>query len=131
MKKIFFSAAVFSVIIAACTKDNFEKDHPKVIVIKPPTAITDTCKDSIYYDPQIKRIISNSCAIAAGCHTSSDAFDLTTFAKAKAKATLIKQKVVVEGSMPYNLSFVPVPITDQCVLDKIKAWVDAGTPEKK
>jgi cytochrome c5 len=124
MKKLFTLSVIAAIVIAACTKDNYEKDNPKQVTPTPtpsptPTAI-DTCKDSIKYSVQIKRIMKNSCV--DGCHNGVDqGSNFQDYATVAADtAQIVSRMNDASNPMP------PSGLVDQCKRDQVKAWVKAG-----
>jgi hypothetical protein len=132
MRNLILSTAVFTIILSACTKNNFEKEHPPVVTQPPianptPTPTSrDTCNDSIRYNPDIKRILNSNCA-TPGCHVQgAQDPDLSTYSLAKIKAERIKIRVCDDKDMP-----TAGPLTSACDLDKIKSWVAQGALENR
>jgi len=130
MRNLILSAAVFTIILSACTKNNFEKDQPSVVtpppIANPTPTPRDTCNDSIRYNPDIKRILSSNCA-TQGCHVQgAQEPDLSTYALAKVKANRIKIRACDDKDMPTS-----GPLTSACDLDKIKSWVAQGALENR
>jgi PBP1b-binding outer membrane lipoprotein LpoB len=125
MKKLFSISILAAIVIAACTKENYENDHPKVKVIPPPTnpntpAAIDTCKDSVKYSVHIKRIMKNDCAIS-GCHDGISKSNFNDY------NTVLGDTAGIIDRM--NNSSNPMPPTgllDACKIGKVKAWVKAG-----
>ena len=134
MRKLLFSATVFAVILAACTKDNYEKDHPPVVTPTPapnpnPTQThRDTCNDSIRYNPDVKRILNVNCAsVGSGCHEpNNQSPDLSNFTDAHANAERIKVRTCDLKTMPTS-----GPLTSDCDLNKLKAWFAQGALENR
>lgn len=134
MSKLLISATVFTIILAACTKNNFEKDHPQVILPTPapnpnptpnptPTAI-DTCKDSIKFSLQIKRLMTSKCA-TIGCHDGNAQSNFNDYATLSVDTSSVISRIDDIGNpMPP----VGSPVLTACDKSKLKAWVKAGAP---
>jgi uncharacterized membrane protein len=69
----------------------------------------------------IRPVIARRCSV---CHGFSGGVYLDTDAKIRFNAARIKQKVVIEKSMPFN-NFTEITQEER---DMIGRWIDAGTP---
>lgn len=125
MKKLFSISILAAIVIAACTKENYENDHPKVKVIPPPTnpntpAAIDTCKDSVKYSVHIKRIMNNNCA-KSGCHDGIAQSNFSDYSTILADtANIVSRMNDASNPMP------PTGLLDVCKISQVKAWVKAG-----
>lgn len=84
--------------------------------------------DNITFSATVKPVIDNSCR---GCHSGaapSGGISLTDYNGIKAIATNGK----LYGAMSHQPGYVAMPFggarLSQCTIDKIKAWIDAGSP---
>ena len=93
----------------------------------------DVCDTSdITYTNTISSIMNTSCALS-GCHVDGNEmvafFSLEGYAKAKGAADFGR----IVGAVSHDMGFSPMPKgsekLDQCTIDQITAWVDAGAPE--
>jgi len=132
MRKLIFSATVLAIILSACTKNNFEKEHPSVVtqppIANPTPTPRDTCNDSIRYNPDVKRILNVNCAsVGSGCHEpNNQSPDLSNFTDAHANAERIKVRTCDLKTMPTS-----GPLTSDCDLNKLKAWFAQGALENR
>ena len=113
-----------SLITWACASDNLEdltKADPN----------PNTCDTSnVTFSGTIAPLITNNCAIP-NCHSGdfpADGYDFTTYEGIK---------IVVDKSLLYEVishaaGFPAMPDgkaqLEQCDIDKVKAWIDAGAP---
>lgn len=93
---------------------------------------TNTCDTTIVtYTDDIASILNNSCT-AAGCHNSgSNVGSLANFEDAVFFASFGR----IGGAINHDTGFEPMPYPtgaaklSDCNIDKIEAWIAAGTPE--
>ncbi|EMR02661.1 hypothetical protein [Cesiribacter andamanensis] len=81
--------------------------------------------EAITYTANIRQLITTNCALS-GCHVAGTGrANLTTYAGVKQVADngLIRQKVIVEKSMP------PSGPLSACEISQLDAWLRAGAPE--
>jgi hypothetical protein len=92
-----------------------------------------TCDTSdITYTNSVAAVLNNSCAVS-GCHINGNEantwFSLEGYANSKAAADFGR----IEGAISHKADFSPMPKgsdkLDQCEIDKIIAWIEAGAPE--
>lgn len=79
---------------------------------------------SAKFSTDVSVIIKNKCA-TSGCHDASGSAGgsvLVTFAQVSAAAARIKQRAVVDKTMP---SSGPLSVSEVSIL---KCWIDSGTP---
>lgn len=107
------------ILLSACYKNSLEELSNS----------TDCDVSNISYSKDIKPILNISCNIS-GCHNtnSTQTFSLEKFdeVKAEAESGLLLKSINHEAGvspMPKNVS----KLTD-CHINKITAWVNAGTP---
>jgi uncharacterized membrane protein len=76
------------------------------------------------FDANVQAILNSKCAIS-GCHdaTASGGTILLTFSNAKLKADRIKQRAVVEKTMPPSGG---ITINE---INTLKCWIANGTPQ--
>ena len=93
----------------------------------------DVCKtEDITYTNTIASIFNSSCALS-GCHVTGNEmnafFSLQGYDNAKAVANFGR----IVGAVSHDAGFTPMPAggdkLDQCSIDQISAWVDAGAPQ--
>lgn len=93
----------------------------------------DECDTSdVTYTNSIASIFNASCALS-GCHVDGNEanafFSLEGYANSKAVADFGR----IVGAVSHQTDFSPMPKDqdklDQCNIDKITAWVNAGAPE--
>ena len=125
MKKLFSISILAAIVIAACTKENYENDHPKVKVIPPPSnpntpAAIDTCKDSVKYSVHIKRIMKNDCSIS-GCHDGISKSNFNDY-----NTVLVDTASIIDRMSNSSNPMPPTGLLDDCKISKVKAWVKAG-----
>ena len=93
----------------------------------------ETCETTdITYTNTVAAIFNNSCAVS-GCHVNGNEafafFSLEGYANSKAVADFGR----IVGAISHSAGFSPMPRggaqLDQCSIDKIAAWVNAGAPE--
>lgn len=114
--KILSFLLVLGFVLSACNNDDDD--------------ICDTT--DITYTNTVASIFNASCA-SAGCHVDGNEmnalFSLEGYEKSKAVADFGR----IVGSISHEMDFTPMPFgadkLDQCSIDKIAAWVDAGAPE--
>jgi cytochrome c5 len=116
MKKLISMSVMSAIVIAACTKDNYEKDHPKVVI---KTAAIDTCTDSIKYSVQIKRIMKNNCA-TSGCHDGVSQSNFNDYSTVASDTSIVSRMNDASNPMPQS------GLLDECTRNQVKAWVKAG-----
>jgi hypothetical protein len=114
--KVPTSVLLFGLLLFACSKDD-----------------DDVCDTSdITYTNTIASILDNTCALS-GCHVNGNEptafFSFEGYANAKGAADFGR----IVGAISHDVGFSPMPKgfnkLDQCTIDKITAWVDAGAPE--
>jgi hypothetical protein len=124
MKKLFiFGSAIF--VLTSCQQNKEKQD-----------ATTDICSTAnTTYSGTISAIINaNGCL---SCHSGSSpiaGFTLQTYDQVKAKATQTRGGTsVLYGALAHMAGFTPMPqglpALSSCDLAKVKAWIDAGTPQ--
>jgi len=93
----------------------------------------DDCETSgITYTNTIAAVFDNSCAVS-GCHVAGNEavafFSLEDYANSKGAADFGR----IVGAISHQEDFSAMPPSggqlDQCIIDQITAWVDAGAPE--
>ncbi len=93
----------------------------------------ETCETTdITYTNTVSAIFDSSCALA-GCHVAGNEmiafFSLEDYENAKIAADFGR----IVGAISHEEGFSVMPPSgvklDQCNIDKIAAWVDAGAPE--
>ncbi len=108
---------LLSLAVASCSKDDDD----------------DMCVTTdITYTNTIAAIFNSTCAVA-GCHVAGNegvtGFNLEGYASAKAAADFGR----IVGAISHSAGFSAMPkngtMLDQCTIDQISAWVDAGAPE--
>lgn len=86
----------------------------------------------VTYTNSVASIFNASCAVS-GCHVDGNEmnawFSLEGYANAKGAADFGR----IVGAITHTVDFSPMPkngdMLDQCSIDKITAWVNAGAPE--
>ncbi len=119
MKYTYLLLICATVVVWSCTK---EADEP-----------TEDCvTENITYTDGASAILNASCAFS-GCHSTGSA---TTFAMdTYDSAALAVTFGGIVGAINHEDGFIPMPYPlgsdkiDQCDIDKLTAWVDAGAPE--
>lgn len=115
--KLLYSMLFLGLVLFGCSKDDDD----------------DACDTSnITYTNFIGSTFDNSCA-TSGCHVDGNEanafFSLEGYEKSKAAADFGR----IVGAVAHETDFSPMPKggdkLDQCTIDKITAWVDAGAPE--
>lgn len=117
--KLLFSALLLGAVLIACNKDDGEEEDP-----------CDT--SSVTYTDDIATIFNTSCAVST-CHVDGNEdkakFSLVGYEKAKLAASFGR----IVGAISHETDFTPMPYggdkLEQCSIDKISAWINAGTPE--
>lgn len=86
---------------------------------------------NVTYSSTITGIIQSYGCLASGCHGGSNpgaGFKLDTYEAVKAKVTDGR----LFGAINHTSGFVAMPQNSgkmsQCDINKVKAWIDAGTP---
>lgn len=105
-------------LFVACNKDDDTGD---------PCDVSD-----ITYTNTVAVVLNNSCAVS-GCHVNGNEanawFSLEGYDNAKASADFGR----MVGAVSHDEGFSAMPKggdkLDQCTIDKITAWVEAGAPE--
>lgn len=112
-----------ALITWSCSSDNLEdltKDEP-----------TDVCDTSnVTFSNIVGPLITDNCA-TSGCHVGnfpSATYDLSTYEGVKN----IVDKSRLFGVLSHSTGFSKMPQgkaqLDQCSIDQVKAWIDAGAP---
>lgn len=122
MKNGFLFAIIVSICLSAC-KNEKEED-----TVGPVTPQGVCATDAVSYSGTIQPILANNCL---SCHDSrmlSGNVDLSTHDKTAAVA----KSGALYGSVAHHGGYVPMPHNGKklsdCDIAKIKAWVDAGSP---
>ena len=91
----------------------------------------ETCNTSdITYTNTVAAIFSNNCAFS-GCHATgtTTTFSLGSYDDAVIAAGFGR----MIGALSHQAGFTPMPqggsMLDQCTIDQVAAWINAGTPE--
>lgn len=117
--KLLFSALLLGAVLVACNKDDSEEE--------------DQCDtSSVTYTSDIATIFNASCAVSS-CHVDGNEdnakFSLSDYEKAKTAAGFGR----IVGAISHEEGFTAMPYgsdkLEQCSIDKISAWINAGTPE--
>lgn len=96
-----------------------------------PVDMCDT--DSMTYTADIKQIFDATCAFA-GCHDMDAASTIGSLSNYDNAVAFVGFDRLL-GAINHQETFKPMPYPDgsakmsQCNIDKITAWVNAGTPE--
>ena len=113
----------FTITLYSCYYDKFDEIHPGAALINTcDTALADT------YTGSINAIMQINCV---GCHSSSAPTHnvaLDTYTGVKAAAANGSLTGTMTGASGYN----PMPPSikaQQCEIDRIQRWVNAGMPE--
>jgi hypothetical protein len=109
---------LLGLVLFSCSKDDDDDD------------VCDT--SDITYTNTVASIMNNNCALS-GCHVDGNEmvafFSLEGYTKAKGAADFGR----IVGAISHESGFSPMPKgsnkLDQCTIDQIAAWVDAGAPE--
>ncbi len=123
MKKLLFIlCATMLVGIVACEKEPVEEQK------KEEEMMEEECNtEGITYNGEIQGIISG--CTGSSCHGGNTSRSMANFEDAKAYAELGR----LLGALNHDAGFSPMPKggakLDQCKIDQVKAWVDAGYPE--
>jgi len=122
MKNTFLFAITIGICLSAC-KNEKEEDN-----VGPVTPQGVCATDAVSYSATIQPILANNCL---SCHDSGMAsgnVDLSTHDKVAAVA----RRGALYGSVAHQGGYVPMPYNGKklsdCDIAKIKAWIDAGTP---
>jgi hypothetical protein len=118
MKKgILISTIICALITAGCRYD-----------VEPNVACDTT---NVTYSSTITSIISSNGCLSSSCHGGdhpASGFKLDTYDGVKAKVTDGR----LFGAINHSSGFVAMPENapklNQCAIDKVKAWIDAGAP---
>ena len=115
--KAFFFLLVLGLLVIACDKDD-----------------DDICNTTnVTYTNTVASTFNGSCAFV-GCHVDGNEmnafFSLEGYEKSKSAANFGR----IVGAISHDMEFSPMPVNvdnklDQCSIDKIAAWIDAGAPE--
>ena len=108
MKRIFFIAALITLVYSSCTFENAEP-------------MSTECLAAVSYSTDIDTIISVKCG---GCHgTGSLDGNLTDYAvlKTKIESGIFKTRVFVNKDMPQGGPALP-----EDELSKLKCWIEQG-----
>ena len=88
--------------------------------------------NDITYTNTVSSIFNNSCAVS-GCHVSGNEANALFSLEGYANAKIVADFGRIVGAISHSTGFSPMPkggnMLDQCTIDKITAWVDAGAPE--
>ena len=112
--KLFSLLLFFGLVLFACDKE-------------------DLCEtEDITYTNTIASILNSTCALS-GCHVDGNEanafFSFEGYTKAKGAADFGR----IVGAINHEVDYSPMPKNgdklDQCTIDQITAWVDAGAPE--
>jgi len=113
--KLLSAFLFFGLLLVACNKDDDD----------------DCATSDVTYTNTIASMLNTSCAVS-GCHVAGNEavafFSLEDYANAKGAADFGR----IVGAISYEDDFSAMPPTgqlDQCDIDKITAWVEAGAPE--
>jgi len=120
IKYLLFIATI-SIGIMACGSDEAEEE----------TMVEECVTEGVTYNNDIAAILDSNCATTS-CHNDTDlanGFSLDGFTKSSAAAQFNN----FLPSINRESGFSPMPRgrdkLDQCDIDKITAWIDAGFPE--
>ena len=98
------------------------------------TEPVDMCEtDNVTYTSDVKSIFDNTCAFA-GCHNADAATSIGSLANFEDAVAFVDLGRIV-GAINHEENFRPMPFPlgtakmDQCNIDIIEAWINAGTPE--
>jgi hypothetical protein len=109
---------VFALFVYSCDKDE-----------EPDTCVT----TDLTYTDDIKEILDTNCAIS-GCHSVNEATMQGAMHNYDAAKAFVAFGRII-GAINHQENFKPMPYPegtaklDACTIDKITAWVAAGTPE--
>ena len=114
-----------SVLIFSCSKDEVSESTP------PEEEEEEVCiTENVSYASFVKGTLSASCALA-GCHIGSSpqaGLNLTSYNVVKS----IADSGDLYGVISHASGFPAMPNNraklDQCIIDKIKSWIDKGAP---
>ena len=89
--------------------------------------------ENITYTNTVGAIISTNCALS-GCHVDGNEQNaFFSFEGGYAAAKIVADFGRIEGAIKHEAGFSAMPkgkeMLDQCTIDKIVAWLDAGAPE--
>ena len=109
---------VMGLVFSACSNDDDD--------------VVDCDTSNITYTNSIAAVLNSSCAVS-GCHVSGNEanawFSLEGYANAKATADFGRMVGAVSHEAEYSAMPKVGDKLDQCTIDKIIAWVNAGAPE--
>lgn len=93
----------------------------------------DVCDTAdLTYNNDIATIINSNCA-TAGCHNvdaaAAGTFQMNDFTTTKAAVGFDRIKGAINHEATYSAMPKNGDKLDQCLIDKIEAWIDAGAPE--
>jgi uncharacterized membrane protein len=111
------SLVVYSAFLEGCYYDN-------EALLYGGGASCDTVQ--VKFSPEIKQIIDTKCAYS-GCHNAASGAGstvLTDHASISAKAARIKDRAVVQKSMPPS----GAPALSDAEVIKLKCWIESGAP---
>ena len=128
LRTVHYAVIVAFLALSACTFNKLEDLEPK-----PPVDFCDSA--AVTFSVDIVQILETNCtqksfnSFGGSCHESGSTIaDYTTYAGIKAKVDegKLRQRAIVEASMPPAFSTGPRPDSTQLAI--IQCWLDAGAP---
>ena len=113
------------VVAIGCSKDDGDDPIEKEPTEEEDPGNGDDCvTDGMTYNGEIKAIIDNSCATAS-CHAGTNSLpSLATYADVVSRIDRVSARALDLQTMP-----PAAPLAD-CDMKRLKAWIEAGTPEE-
>lgn len=120
-----FLMSLMFLIAIGCNKD--EGDDPieeEPTEEEDPTNGDDCVTEGMIYNGEIKTIIDNSCA-TSNCHAGTNSLpSLATYNDVVSRIDRVSARALDLQTMP------PAGPLEDCDMKKLKAWIEAGTPEE-
>jgi cytochrome c5 len=122
--KNWFIIIVIALIASSCYNDKFEALHPL-------DGFVNTCDTTVAatYTASISYILSTNCISCHNNSNSSGNINLTTYGLVQPLAQSGKLVGVITHASGYT-AMPPGGTIKDCDVNKIKLWIDQGTPEQ-
>lgn len=131
MKDVIAGLSLISVLIVGCSKTNEEAENKGTTANTGGTAVCDTV--NMKFSANIQPIISANCVSCHNSVISNSNVRLDTYDGVKQQATRLRNSLsVLVGVTSHASGFTPMPYDrpklSDCDVNKIKSWVDRGSP---